>query len=128
MSVSGVLGGTEKVGDGRNRGGRIVIDVTEMKNRKSQFWTAIFRPTRVLLADPDDIVVLTEIPPDSSTSLGSYPTSLAGNELEKVAKSPKRNANIHVPAEEAIAAIMDTGPHPEEEWEDESKESRPELG
>ena len=81
-----------------------------------------------MLADPDDVVVLTEIPPDPSTSMVPTRTSLAGNELEKVAKSPKRNGNIHVPAEEAIAAIMDTGPHPEEEWEDEPKESRPESG
>jgi len=49
-------------------------------------------------------------------------------DLEKVAKPPKRNGNSHLPAEEAIAAISDTGPHPEEEWEDEPKESRPELG
>jgi hypothetical protein len=27
-------------------------------------------------------------------------------------------AKAHPPAEEAIAAIMETGPHPEEEWED----------
>jgi len=33
--------------------------------------------------------------------------------------------DAHAPAEEAMAAIMDTGPHPEEEWEDEPKESRP---
>ena len=35
---------------------------------------------------------------------------------------------IPLPAEEAIAAMLDTGPHPEEEWEDEPKESRPEEG
>ena len=35
---------------------------------------------------------------------------------------------IPLPAEEAIAAILETGPHPEEEWEDEPKESRPEEG
>ncbi len=33
----------------------------------------------------------------------------------------------HPPAEEAMSAIMDTGPHPAEEWEDEPKESRPEV-
>jgi len=33
--------------------------------------------------------------------------------------------SIHAPAEEAMAAIMDTGPHPEEEWEDAPGESRP---
>lgn len=49
-------------------------------------------------------------------------------DIEKVAKPPQSNRNIHLPAEEAMAAIMDTGPHPEEEWEDEPKESRPDLG
>lgn len=49
-------------------------------------------------------------------------------DLEKVAKPPKSDRSIHLPAEEAIAAISDTGPHPEEEWEDEPKESRPDLG
>jgi len=26
--------------------------------------------------------------------------------------------NLDMPADEAMAAIMDTGPHPEEEWEE----------
>jgi len=32
---------------------------------------------------------------------------------------------IHVPAAEAIAAILETGPHPAEEWEDSPGEPRP---
>jgi len=30
--------------------------------------------------------------------------------------------NLDMPADEAMAAIMDTGPHPEEEWEEDPGE------